>query len=173
MSELPKLYTVPQVAEYLGVNARTVKRLIRSGKLIAAKYGRTIRVLEEHLNEFRQSSLSDSTVEITNLLLPQESIAQSAVGRSRSICAGVYFLLDGNEIVYVGQSKNVPSRLIAHFRSGEMAFDRWWYQPCPERLLLRLEAHYISAFSPKYNFSAPFVEKLSCSDFRDIAEVQP
>lgn len=46
---LPRLYTCDQVADYLGVSVRTVKRLIGSGKLPALRLGRALRVRHEDL----------------------------------------------------------------------------------------------------------------------------
>lgn len=40
---------------------------------------------------------------------------------------GVYFLLDGSEIVYIGQSTDVPSRIAAHkSRRTRRNKDRRW-----------------------------------------------
>ena len=46
----------PAVAEYLGVNQRTVYRLIDEGQLPAYKFGRVIRLREQDVAEFVERS---------------------------------------------------------------------------------------------------------------------
>jgi excisionase family DNA binding protein len=48
---IPRLYTVPQVAEALNVSTRTVRRLIADEKLPTVRIGRAIRVREDVLME--------------------------------------------------------------------------------------------------------------------------
>lgn len=50
--ELPKIYTLKEVEEILGVTQRTLYRWIESGTLKAFKAGRTWRVTEQSLQEF-------------------------------------------------------------------------------------------------------------------------
>ena len=67
---------------------------------------------------------------------------------------GVYFLLRGSTIVYIGQSTAVPARVINH-RSGVDAkdFDRAVYLPLPRTELDRVEGLLIRALNPEYNRS--------------------
>ena len=73
------------------------------------------------------------------------------LGASRSVAkvCGVYFLIENDAIVYVGQSIEVYSRLSAHFRS--FTFDRVTIVECPRERLDSLELLYIQKFSPKHN----------------------
>jgi excisionase family DNA binding protein len=48
--------STPAVAEYLGLNTRTVYRLIDEGELRAHKFGRVIRVQEADLLDFIEKS---------------------------------------------------------------------------------------------------------------------
>jgi hypothetical protein len=73
------------------------------------------------------------------------------------LCPGVYFLCLGDEVVYVGQSVNVPDRVMSHIResrrpTGKM-FDRLriFYLPVPESELDRVESEFIGRLQPKYN----------------------
>lgn len=62
----------------------------------------------------------------------------------------VYFLLDScREVIYVGQSKNPLSRLLAH---REKDFACALLLPTEEEHLLATEAVYISKFKPKLNY---------------------
>lgn len=67
--------------------------------------------------------------------------------------SGVYFLLLGNEVVYVGQSSNLISRLAEHVVSADWGrpFDRYAILPCSEGLRMPLERHYIAELQPRYN----------------------
>jgi hypothetical protein len=78
---------------------------------------------------------------------------------------GVYFLIDCQEIVYVGKSINVKNRLRQHSESGqygmeyEKNFNRFFFINCQLEELDELEAYYILKFRPKYNISIPRGEK--------------
>lgn len=69
--------------------------------------------------------------------------------------SGIYFLIWANEIVYVGQSANIPERLLTHVKDGEKQFDSFSYIIVPPQDLDYLEAEYIIRLSPKYNKSIP------------------
>ena len=67
----------------------------------------------------------------------------------------IYALINNNEIVYIGQSKNIVVRLSSH-RTSNKVFDRWCivenlgtYTTSKE--VNRLEEKYIRKFLPKYN----------------------
>ena len=65
---------------------------------------------------------------------------------------GIYFLLRGQEVVYVGQSIDVLTRIARHKREGKW-FDHYTIMAAPEDQLDRLEAMYIRAFVPCDNIS--------------------
>lgn len=81
-------------------------------------------------------------------LLFEQEIAESA--KPWSNASGVYFLLDGNEVVYVGQSVNVYSRISQH---KDKLFDRYAYVPCRVESLDALESLYIHFLRPRLNYS--------------------
>lgn len=65
-------------------------------------------------------------------------------------CVGIYFLLMEGEVVYVGQTTKLMSRLYKHQRDGK-AFDAFSFIQCKKEELDELEATYIDAFLPVYN----------------------
>jgi hypothetical protein len=67
--------------------------------------------------------------------------------------SGVYFLCDGDEVVYVGQSSCVALRLGTHIMEGVKKFDhnRVFFLPCPIESLNLIEQHYIETLKPRYN----------------------
>lgn len=62
----------------------------------------------------------------------------------------VYFLIDSGAVVYVGQSRHLPSRLAQHTQGGKR-WERVLFMPVPESELLRVEAQWISALQPALN----------------------
>lgn len=68
---------------------------------------------------------------------------------------GIYFLLSGKTIVYVGQTQNLYiARVIAHLSEGK-EFDSYFALPCPPEELSNWEAYFILKFQPFYNSSIP------------------
>lgn len=65
--------------------------------------------------------------------------------------SGVYFLIEGNEIVYVGQSIDVYNRVTSHALKGEKVFDRYAYIEVNPDDLNEVEADYIVVMGPKLN----------------------
>ena len=63
--------------------------------------------------------------------------------------SGVYFLIKGIEIVYVGQSVNVHSRVATHFADKD--FDSFCYIECLPKHLDVLESLYIHIYQPRLN----------------------
>lgn len=69
---------------------------------------------------------------------------------------GVYFLLLGPQIVYIGQATNVIVRIEIHQREGKKEFDRFFWVPVPDHEnLTKVEAEYIWQFNPVYNEVLP------------------
>jgi hypothetical protein len=72
-------------------------------------------------------------------------------------CPGIYFICDGDEVVYVGQSVSVPARVMSHIHESRRptgkTFDpsRIFYLRVPEGELLRVESEFIGRLRPKYN----------------------
>lgn len=104
--------------------------------------------LEEKLAVLRRVEIMNtvSAVMTGKALLREDEIAQAALPWMKS--SGVYFLLDGNEVVYVGQSVCVYSRIGQHI---DKRFDRYAFVPCAIDALDKLESLYIHCLRPKLN----------------------
>jgi hypothetical protein len=63
---------------------------------------------------------------------------------------GIYFLTLNNEVVYVGQSIDIPSRVTNH-RISKKTFDRVFFLRVPADHLLEVEKNFIKTLNPKYN----------------------
>lgn len=64
----------------------------------------------------------------------------------------IYFLLDGDEIAYVGKAHRTAQRLRAHFNAGAKRFDRFWcITGIPREALPHIEGLYIHWLRPRDN----------------------
>lgn len=63
--------------------------------------------------------------------------------------AFVYFLIDGKNVVYVGQSVRIHSRIKQHVKDKD--FDRIIWIQVPKLLLSKIENFYIQLLKPRYN----------------------
>ncbi len=75
--------------------------------------------------------------------------------KSNKALCGIYFLINLNKIVYVGQSTDIEYRVSTHRLTGEKKFDSWSYQLFEERELNDAEAEYIVQLAPLYNLAFP------------------
>jgi hypothetical protein len=79
--------------------------------------------------------------------------AKNVVEVKQKDTRGVYFLFLNEQIVYVGQSGNVYSRIKTHIEEGVKIFNRSFVQIIPPEInLLAVEKFYILKFRPKYNY---------------------
>lgn len=78
---------------------------------------------------------------------------------------GVYFLKLNGCVVYVGQSKNVKSRVMSHISIRQKAFDSFDIYECAEEELLETEKYYIKSHNPFYNVKFSYSEQITNSDF--------
>lgn len=63
---------------------------------------------------------------------------------------GIYFLMVGKNIVYIGQTRDLFSRINAHLQS-EKPFVKIRFIPCRVDLLNHYEKRWILRFKPFYN----------------------
>lgn len=82
--------------------------------------------------------------------LSAEQIIASAI--PSSVICGIYFLIRKDQIVYVGQSKNVLRRVARHADDGK-EFDHFSVAPCEESELDALERTYILSLFPEQNMT--------------------
>ena len=107
-----------------------------------------IKELEDKLNSLKRLELVNKTaLTLTGrTLLREEEIVNAA--NTWELATGVYFLVDGNKVVYVGQSVNVYSRIAQHHSK---AFDSFAFIPCKKEILDSLESLYIHILRPPLN----------------------
>lgn len=102
---------------------------------------------DEALAEFlRKGGELLPTCDVGHLLVSAANIVRlPEVPRS-----GVYFLLRGPIIVYVGKSNTLAARVASHY-GGPMQFDGVRFQAADGPVMDRLEQLYIARFAPEYN----------------------
>ena len=70
---------------------------------------------------------------------------------------GIYFLIDKEEIVYIGKSKDIHFRISTHLENPDKIFTHYYIikTNLKTNRSLWLESEYIMKFKPKYNSSLP------------------
>lgn len=72
---------------------------------------------------------------------------------------GIYILCLGDEVVYIGSSRDVEVRVETHSLGSAQVprgkFDRAWWLPIPPKHLDHYEGALIRALRPKFNGRAP------------------
>lgn len=91
---------------------------------------------------------------LTNFVYSPAHIVSSAVDYGSEPAPGdrgVYFLLESDEVIYVGQTNNINRRLLEHRRDG-ILFDRFWcFGGVPKMFIKEIENLYIKLFNPACN----------------------
>lgn len=81
------------------------------------------------------------------ILYSKEDILTRAVKDIRKCY--IYFLIQDNEIVYIGQTINLPLRL--SFHKQWIKYETYFALECRKEKLMELEATYLFKFAPKHN----------------------
>jgi predicted GIY-YIG superfamily endonuclease len=134
---------------------------------------REIQKLErERKKLFREIDAAKAMKKMTGgLLVSKESILAAANDVEKT--SGVYFLINDEEIVYVGQSVNIHSRIHDHTSSNGMRkkFNKFAFVCCNEDELDAVESVYIHMLQPKDNATKPNnEEKVAPFSFKQIME---
>jgi hypothetical protein len=122
--------------------AESLRQAAVEVKLGIDKLRRELAELEAHKAE------SEMAMSLTGkrLLTADEIVSRAAPWLPK---CGIYFLIRGDRVIYVGQSTNLFSRITTHQASKE--FDRFAYIECPRDALDVLESLYIHVLSPPLN----------------------
>jgi hypothetical protein len=156
----PKFATAVEIRKATGVDEAKILKYAKDGlcphvrldgKIFFMK-SHIIRWLRENVLQIHEGKSLESVPVLVNRVEPKDVPRQLHLAAKRLIevqhTVGVYFLCDNDEVVYVGQSIDVGSRIRQH---TDKVFSRAFCLPCPEEDLNRVEAAFISLFKPKYN----------------------
>ncbi len=69
-----------------------------------------------------------------------------------NIC-GIYFLLENDIVVYVGQALAISARISKHIHDKKKSFDKVRYLECSKEELNKKEKYLIAHYHPKYNIA--------------------
>jgi hypothetical protein len=162
------LYTADAVASRFYLPLPSVKELSANGFMPHYR----IRGIEEPLFELHETKewVAENLIEHTageklpspKIVVVRDGVDSSVVGLAPTsissiaglmrfnpeLFSGVYFLCLKNEVVYVGQSTAIPSRIKQH---SDKQYDRVFFLRVPSSQLLEVENRFIKALNPKLN----------------------
>lgn len=90
---------------------------------------------------------------INPLTLPSLPLANRSALPS---CAAIYFVLEGDHILYIGRTTNLQQRWMAHHRYSQLTSETRiaWLESSDPELLPEIEAALIAHFNPPLNGTA-------------------
>lgn len=146
--------SVNQVAEFTGRSRRSIYRDMDSGALpfSVADNGRRFIYEADAIRTYADlpapaSERGERMQSPSRWLLSEREIYHGSARLPPK--TGVYFLMRGKRVVYVGQSTNMLARLAQHQQGKK--FDRFACIPCSPEELDALEALYIHLLKPELN----------------------
>lgn len=80
----------------------------------------------------------------------------------------IYFLFLNGELVYIGKTINLQTRLVTHLR--DKVFDSYRYIECPQDRLNHYELRWIKRFKPPLNMYVAHVRPKVTKEFAGIRE---
>ncbi|RUR26795.1 hypothetical protein ELY33_16950 [Vreelandella andesensis] len=122
-----------------------VERVRNTLASLEARYAELEAATTNMPHQINMHQLSSSLTD-RRLLTAKEIVKNS--GKTPHL-TGVYFLIKDENVVYVGQSVNIISRVAAHVKQKD--FDRFAFVPCDAQDLDVLESLYIHFLQPELN----------------------
>lgn len=140
------LYLGQDILDYVATYERTPEQAE-----LEKAYADKLADLSEEIGKKRERILIERIYTIVSQAFsPPADFNFEAFAKTSS---GIYLLYNGRQIVYIGQSNAVFTRIGSHIRDPEKDFDGVRVIPCPPDCLDELEALLIRIFSPKCNKS--------------------
>lgn len=177
---LPKLWTAEEASKEVHVSAERLTELADAGLAPCVRidggaplfFKRDItRWLRQYALEIQKGQAINERLkivrtlpdavrdEIPEALRPLEGRLKSFTEQSIPAC--IYFLIDDDEIVYVGQTIGLSGRIQTHRKEKLGLFEQVLYLPVPQSELDRVEQSFIRALRPRLNIAC------SAADLRD------
>lgn len=141
--------------------------LIRYGKNQQTQYEKTFNSYEE-ADKYREYMIGQRKCKNFQMLRKQckpfkdvkTRFAAKLISEKRplSFHSFIYALINKDEVVYIGQSDSLQSRIKSHIRDKEKEFDSWaiahkFPHNTTREEREKREARYIKIFKPKYNIT--------------------
>ena len=110
-----------------------------------------LKLLQQKIHEVTHILAFDKvSVKLTNAtLLTKEEIIAGKVGLPST--TGIYFLIKDCEVVYVGQSVSIATRVRTHMQEDYKDFNYYAYIECKQEHLNIMESLYIHSLRPPLN----------------------
>ena len=91
---------------------------------------------------------------VANELIPIDDIINSASDKmSINSTNIIYFLINSNELVYIGQTTKALSRIGEHQYNSDKIFNKIFYIDVPQHKLDQVEMSYIITYNPPKNIT--------------------
>lgn len=81
---------------------------------------------------------------------------------------GIYFLINDDEVIYVGKSNAICRRLMQHRRAGRRFSHYWYFGDVPELFVEYVEAFYIHTLMPPLNEKYPLTHQVVSAAIKKI-----
>jgi hypothetical protein len=149
VSTVPQLISEDEAAGRLGMTPKELAEKRKAGGMGLSHYRlspRVIRYDQEEVDLFRRRDDIATPDDLPTPLCQYRGIEKL----NPQLC-GIYFLVQGDEVVYVGQSVNLHSRISSHIADGHKQFDRVFFRRAAPAELNPLEARFIRVLRPKLN----------------------
>jgi hypothetical protein len=153
-----RLMTKQDIAEWMSVSKAEVSRMVRTGVLPPP-------LPLPGAPRWRKRDLEDAMTSLSGKVTPKPRLTASSykkglpaalevyrasIRRYRHVrLAVVYFLIKDGEVVYVGSTTGLGSRIATH--RADKDFDDVFYIPVPRALMLSIERDMIQNFRPPLN----------------------
>lgn len=159
---------IDEIAERLNVTRNRVSELVESGHIPHIRYEGKVYFPRKEVRDWAMDNLvqvqqgvplpkklpihvTEAITHLHNVPGPLRALDGLEIVEEAARIPAVYFLCHENEVVYVGQSRNVLLRIQAHDDDPDKIFDRAYMIRIPESELLKVEGHFIHLLNPTYN----------------------
>jgi len=187
LARTPQLHSVNRAAQEVGIPAERLLQLCEAG--FAPHYRVDGGEPKFRLGEISQWVKANLVQCHNGMPMPRSAVVQLDTSNLGAMCAppqlrliehlqmmtlpprvsGIYFLVRAGVIVYVGQSVDVHTRVLAHRASKQ--FDSAFFWPVPAAELCKVEGAFIRILKPELNGPGPETDECTMGKVRELLEV--
>lgn len=133
------MLTLNEAADYLGCNPEVLRRKAAAGDVPCTGRARIFRFDRAELLNWIRSQYAE----------PWKAMFHREIRDIRG--SGIYFLMAGESVLYVGQSGCIKRRIREHRGEAKIPFDGLRFANYPSEALDAKEAHFIALLRPPFN----------------------
>lgn len=165
---LTRFLLISDVCNLVGMSSATIYEMSENGSFPTPfRFGKKRKWREDDIKEWMNSLTDAKGKKIGDPTRKTWTHTPAALAHLSSLAGlamefpscemAVYFLLRGGQVMYVGQSCNLPHRIGHHRNTAKndpnRTFDRVFYIPLEGGFLSAIEKEYISLFAPPWNIA--------------------